>query len=410
MRGIVAGFVGRFATVGAAVPRAYWYVWWGTLVNRLGGFVIPLLTIYLTVGRGLSVSAAGGVVSVFGAGQVLASIVGGQMSDRLGRRITMVISLFGGAIAMAMLGFARDLTAITVMVGVVGFLGDLYRPAVMAFVADVVPPAQRVHAYGLLYWVINLGFAVAAVVGGLLADVDFTILFLADAFTMAVYGVIVLVAVPETRPPRVVAPAGTRPARSWLRDRDFVIFVLITFGFVLLPIQAGASLSAHMSWQGFTPAAYGLVMGCNGVLIILLQPVLTTWSAKFDPSRLIAVAAVLTGAGMVVHGLAPNLWIHALAVLVWTVGEILDSPTRSAIVADMAPADARGRYQGALTMAWGGASLVGPKLGTWIWEYESPMTLWLGCFALSIVVAISLLATAPARRRRANDPNRSESS
>ena len=394
------GLRATFAAVGAAVPRSYWYVWWGTLVNRLGGFIVPMLTIYLTTVRKLSVAEAGGIVSVFGAGQVAASIVGGQMSDRLGRRITMVISLFGGAIAMAILGFTRDIVSMTVMIGVLGFVGDLYRPAVMAFVADVVPNEQRVNAYGLLYWVINLGFAFAAVVGGLLAEVDFTMLFVADAITMAIYGVIVLVAVPETRPPRV-AKARAVATRSWISDRDFVIFVAITFGFVLLPMQAGASLSAHMTWQGFTPAAYGLVMALNGVLIILLQPTLTAWSSKFDPSRVIAGAALLTGAGMVVHGLAPNLAIHAVAILLWTIGEILDSPTRSAIVADMAPVDARGRYQGALVMAWGGSQLVGPKLGTWVWEHESPMTLWLGCFALAVVVAASLLLTAPARRRRA---------
>src|SRR3954463_2749568 len=180
----------RIADVAAVAPRTYWYVWWGTLVNKLGGFVDPLLTIYLTTVRHFSVSEAGGVVSVFGAGAIGASLTGGYLSDRFGRKITLVTSLFGGAAALTALGLARDTTAIVVLVGVTGFVAELYRPAVSAIVADVVPIAQRAKAYGLLHWVINIGFAVAAVIGGLLADLDFTLLFIADAATMAIYGVI----------------------------------------------------------------------------------------------------------------------------------------------------------------------------------------------------------------------------
>lgn len=390
----------RFTTVAAAAPRAYWYVWWGTLINRLGSFVVPLLTIYLTNERQLSVSDAGGVVAVFGAGQILASLVGGQMSDRIGRRITMLVSLFGGSIAMLGLGMAHEIETIAVMVGVVGFVGELYRPAVLAFVADVIPPEHRVDAYGLLYWVINLGFAVAAAAGGLVASFDFRILFVADAITMAVFGVIVMRKVPETRPRAAPEAVPVAPSRSWVRDRQFVIFVVITLGMSLLPLQTAAPLSAHMTWQGFSPAGYGLVLGFNGLLIILLQPILSTWTARYDASRVIAVASLLYGAGMALHGLAPNLAFHAGAVLVWTIGEILESPTRSALVAAMAPADARGRYQSALVLAWGCSTMLAPKLGTWIWEHEGPNVLWFGCLGLAAVVALALLVTAPARRRR----------
>lgn len=390
----------RIADVAAVAPRTYWYVWWGTLINRLGGFVVPLLTIYLVTVRHVSVSDAGSVVSVFGAGSIAASLTGGYLSDRLGRKITLVTSLFGGAIAMTVLGQVHDLAAIVVMVGVVGFVAELYRPAVLAIVADVVPPAQRVQAYGLLHWVINIGFAFASIVGGLVASVDFTILFLADAVTMAIYGVIVLIAVPETRPPVTERAAGERPGRPWITDRTFVTFVAITFGIVVLPFQASAPLAAHITWQGFTPAAYGGVMAVNGLLIIASQPAITAWSTRRDPTRVLVAAALLYGAGLAMHGLATNVAFHAAAVTVWTMGEILESPTRSSVVAAMAPADARGRYQGAIVMTFGAAQLVGPKLGTWAWQHEGPGTLWASCLALGVVVALALTVTAPARRRR----------
>lgn len=389
----------RIAEVAAVAPRTYWYVWWGTLINRLGGFVVPLLTIYLTQVRKFSVAEAGGVVSVFGAGAICASLIGGYLSDRLGRKITLVTSMFGGAIAMTALGLARDVTAITALVGVVGFVAELYRPAVSAIVADVIPPAFRVQAYGLLHWVINIGFATAAVVGGLLADVDFTLLFFADAATMAIYGVIVILKVPETRPSRIAHTAASRPSRPWFTDREFVVFVAITLVLMLVPNQSTA-LSAHMSWQGFSAANYGMVIAVNGILIIALQPVLANWAAGRDATRMLVLAALAYGTGFAMHGLGASLALHAAAVIVWTLGEIMESPTRSSVVAAMAPVDARGRYQGAMAMTFGASQLVGPKLGTWIWEHVSPTALWAGCLGLGAVVALALVATGPARRRR----------
>jgi MFS family permease len=343
------------------------------------------------------------MVSVFGAGAIAASIAGGHLADRVGRKITLVISLFGGAIALMALGLARDLTIITVLVGVVGFVAELYRPAVSAIVADVVPPAQRLQAYGLLHWVINIGFAFAAILGGLLAEVDFTLLFFVDAATMAVYGVIVVIFVPETRPARVPlsasASASVRPSRSWITDREFVVFVVLTLGLALIPTQSTA-LAAHMNWQGFTPAEFGLVIAVNGLLIIALQPILLRWCAGRDPTRMLATASVLYGAGFALHGLATSMAVHAAAVMVWTAGEILESPTRASVVAAMAPTDARGRYQGAVTMTFAAALLIGPKLGTWTWQHAGPSTLWAACLVLGIVVALALVATGAARRHR----------
>lgn len=398
-----AGIRRRIAAIAATAPRTYWLVWWGTLINKVGGFVIPMLTIYLMSVQHASATEAGVILSVYGAGALLASLTGGYLADHWGRKRTLVLSLYGGALALTGLGFAREMPTITAMVGVVGFVGELFRPAVFAIVADVVPPAQRVKAYALLHWVINIGFSIAMIVGGLLAKLDFALLFALDAATMLIYGTIVLVTLPETRPSRRLATGMgeiARRSRPWFTDQPFVVFVGISFGVALLAVQNGAPLQAHMAWQGFSPAQLGVVLAVNGVVVTLLQPTISAWCVQRDPTRVLIVAALLFGGGMALHGLATHLIVHMSAALLWTIGEILESPTRSSIVATMAPADARGRYQGAVVMGYGAAQLVGPMAGTWLWTYAGHGALWFACFGFGVLLVGVLIASGPARRRR----------
>src|SRR5262249_3602264 len=149
-----------------------------------------------------------------------------------------------------------------------GFFTDVCRPPLQAAVADVVPPADRARAYGILYWAINLGFAGAASFGGALAEHHFTLLFVIDALTTFAYGAIVLVAVPETRP----ALAPTAPRTPALRrllapfgDRRLVGFVLIQLLVMVAFAQVLVALPLDMRAHGLSTAHIGLLLGLNGV-------------------------------------------------------------------------------------------------------------------------------------------------
>ena len=178
--------------------------------------------------------------------------------------------------------------------------------------------------------------------------------------------------------------------------------------FVLLPMQLGSVLPAHMAWQGFSSATYGLVMAVNGLMIIIVQPLMISWSSRRDAQRIMIAAALLYGVGLVAHGLAPIALAHAAAVMIWSMGEILESPTRSAVVAAMAPASARGRYQGMFVMTWGFGQMIGPKVGTYIWQDVGPGALWAACAGLAVIVALTLWATAAPRRARMEQALREE--
>lgn len=177
----------RGATAGAlraqtgGLSATFWWLWGGTLVNRLGNFVVPFLALYVTLGLGRSPEYAGLVLACAGAGSALGAISGGWLADRAGRRATLVGSLVAAAVAMLALGWVRGTVGVATLAGLVGATSNATRPAISAAVADVVAAADRVRAYGLNYWAANLGFMVAPVVSGLLAAVSWRALFVADA-------------------------------------------------------------------------------------------------------------------------------------------------------------------------------------------------------------------------------------
>ncbi len=113
-------------TVGG-LPRTFWFLWLGTLINRVGIFVLPFLTVYLTAQRGLSVEQATGAVSVYGIGSFTSQVVGGWLSDRWGRRPTMLLSLFVTPVILLVLMSATDYGWIVLSTLLIGLSRALWR-------------------------------------------------------------------------------------------------------------------------------------------------------------------------------------------------------------------------------------------------------------------------------------------
>ena len=387
------------------LPRSFWLLWTGALINRLGGFVVPFLALYLTAQRGLSVARAGAIVSLFGLGSLLAGPLGGVLADHLGRRRTLLAGLVAGSLAMLHLGFARTPLHIAIAAFALGFLGDIYRPALNAAVADLVAPAERVRAYAVLYWAANLGFALACSIAGVVAGRSFLALFIADAATTLLFAAVVFFRVPESQSHEHRAHAREGGARNLLvplRDGVYMSFVALVFLTALLLLQSLVTLPLDMRAHGIAPDRYGVLIALNGVEIVLLQPFIGSLMGQFRRSRVLAVSALLVGGGFAINAFAGIVGVplYALSIGVWTLGEILLSPVAPAVVADLAPGSLRGTYQGVYQMAWGAAFCVAPLTGSLVLGHFGASTLWLSCAAIGIAVAVLHLGTAGARRRR----------
>jgi MFS family permease len=316
-----------FQQATGGLPRQFWLLWTGTLINRLGAFVVILLAIYLTGERHFTQSQAGLVIGLYGVGGAVGTMTGGVLADRWGRRPTLLVAQFGAAALMMTLGFAHTYGQIIGATFLLGVFAEAARPAFSAMMIDVVPNADRLRAYSLNYWAINLGFAISAVGAGLAAQFDYLLVFAVDAGTTLVTALITLFFLTETRPARV---AGSRS----------------------------------------TPADQG---GLGTVFR--------------DRIFLVAFAA---GAGF-----------YALTVIIWTLGEMLQSPSNAVLIAELSPAALRGRYQGVNSLSWSAGAALAPITGGFVQEHLGNAALWLGCAAVGALVAAGQLLSGPARERRA---------
>ena len=383
----------RFAQLSEGIPRPFWALLFGTFITKAGTFVMPLLFVYLTQARQLPLPLAGAVTSLYGLGSLVGSFMGGVMADRLGRRFTMLASLLVGAAFLLLLGVSVELWQLAIATLLLGMTADAYRPASQALVADIVPPKHQMKAFGMQYWAINLGFTIASVLGGFMAKRNFGALFIGDAITTLILAFIVWRAVPESRPPPVTGsqrpPAGN--ALTPFTDPKYGPFLLLNFLVALLFFQHLSSLPEDMRLKGLSTEEFGLSIAANGLLIVLFQPLATRWATGIAKPRVLALAAALTGLGFGLTTFATSLATYAFTVAIWTWGEILFSPVNASIVATLSPTHLRGRYQGAFTITWSLAAMLSPLLGSSLIPIIGHRALWLGCFAVGLMVAAAHL-------------------
>lgn len=371
------------------LPGPFWWLWIGTLVNRAGTFIEPFFVLYLTGPRHITVQTAGFVLTLWGFGSMLSQPVGGVLTDRIGRRATLGLSLALTAAALAGLGVARGLVLIALLGFVVGLVGDMYRPAATAAIADVVDELDRERAYALLFWAINLGFSIASVAAGVLLHLGFGTLFVLDAVTTLAFGLLAVRFIPETRPDAPPEHRGARlldPVRLLRTDRLLLAATLIMLAYAVLYGQATVLLPLSIRHAGLSASLFGYVIAINGVLIIVLQPLLIGSMLRFSRRVVLPGGLALVGVGLAATPYCDNAWQFGGTVAVWTLGEILVSGSFQATIAALAPEHMRGRYAGALGLAWGASDLLAPLLGTSSFAVSPTLTA-LGCVLFGAVAA-----------------------
>ena len=384
------------------LPRTAWILYAGTFINRFGSFVVPFLILYLS-DKGYSPAAAGAAVAAYGFGNLFSTALGGFLADRIGRRGTIALSMFSAAAALVALSQAEGLPLITSLIFLCGLTAELYRPAASALLADVTPEGQRLTAFAVYRLAINAGVAAGPAVAGLLARKSFFYIFLGDAITCVLYGIIALVALPAGRGGTAREERKSEFFSTIALDRPFLLFLVSSTLISFVFFQFESTFALHVRASGYSTAVYGALVSLNGIVIVFLELWMTTVTRRFHVRRVMALGYFLVGAGFAVNLGAPTIPLLVGGVLLWTMGEIVSSPVAGAFVADLAPAHLRGRYMGAWGVTWSLGLMLGPGLGSMIYAWSAD-ALWMLCGALGILSA-GLILIEPVRARATAAPH-----
>ncbi|MET0425278.1 MAG: MFS transporter [Actinoplanes sp.] len=380
------------------LPATYWFLWTGLLINRVGGFAVLFLSLYLTAQRGAEPALAGLVVGTYGIGGVIGTLLGGVLTDRRGRRSTLLWSHFAGAAVLTGLALSTDLAVIAGLCALLGLVQSVPGPAFVAAIIDIVPASRRSRAFNLQFWAFNIGTAGASLVAGLLAQWSYRGLFLIDAASTLTAALVIAWKVPETLAKPVVAAGPRAGLGTVLRDRIFLVFAGLTLLQALLYTQTSTIVPLAMAGDGLSPSGYGLVTALGGALIVVGQLFVPRLIDGHRKDRVLAVALVATGAGLGILAFADRLPVYLAAAVLWTVGSMLAAPPNAEINSELAPPAMRGRYQAVFFLTFPAAAFLAPALGGAGLQYFGDLH-WVIVAAVGATAAALHLAAGPARER-----------
>lgn len=378
-----------------ALPKAAWFVFAGTFINRMGTLVMPFITIYLTR-HDFTMGQAGWALVGYGAGNLAATLIGGHLADSIGRRNTMLVSLFSTTVVMCLIPQAETIRTIYFLMFLTGLTGEMYRPAVNALIADIVPEEHRLAAYAANRTALNAGFAFGPSLGGFLANYSWSLLFYADAFTTGLYALIALYALPHGRRPNGSANDRGSIWLEILSNAPFLVFGMAAFLIGVTFMQVNSTFSLQIVDAGFDPWVFGVLTSFNGLMVVCIELPLVSITRRYSPKVVIVTGYALMGIGTAMAAGSSTIPAFFAVMVVFTLGEIISMPMIPTYLASIAPEDSRGRYMGIFGLTWAMALVIGPKAGLQVYEINADVW-WYTCGAIGILAAV-LMAVCPMRR------------
>lgn len=343
----------------------------GVFVNQFGAFLQAFLVLYL-VHRNFSEKHALFGMGAYGAGAVVGLLFGGGMSDRLGPRSTILVSMIASTVLPIAVTFMPNYTAILIVVVAAGAMAQLYRPAAGAILAKLVPPARHVMAFSMNRIALNLGVALGPLVAGILINNDlWDTLFWIDGGTAALYVVIAVLFLPRGEATAKAAPGEKSRVRYWsvLSDTRYVIFMFAVLANALVYIQTFAVLPLTIKDRGYPDHVFGWILTIGATVLITCELLVTKFTQHWQARIAASAGLVLLGLGVTAYGLpVGGLAIIFVGVGVGVIGQIVGGPSIFAYPAKAATSGATGRYLGAFFAMFGLGQALGPVIAVPIYQ------------------------------------------
>lgn len=375
----------------SGLSKKTWYLSFVMLINRSGTMVVPFMTIYCTQQLHFSITQAGTVMALFGAGAIVGASAGGRITDTFGFYPLQVASLLLGGIMFISVSYLQTYFSLCIGVFVLSVCNESFRPANATAIAHYSAVENRTRSYSLNRLAINLGWAVGGALGGFLASLNYHLLFWVDGGTNIIAAILLLLLLPYVKSgSKKTVHKNIAVSQSAYRDKVYVWFIILTILFAACFFQMFSMQPVFYKTEwNFNEQFIGILMALNGIIIVVIEMILVYSMEGSRPLTVfIRTGVFLVGIGYALVNVLPQVaWVAILSITVITIGEIFSMPFMNSFWVSRTTETNRGQYAAMYTIAWSIAQIAAPALGSIVIRYAGYNVLWWGLAGICTIAS-----------------------
>ncbi|MBH1940570.1 MFS transporter [Mobilitalea sibirica] len=382
------------------LPKNMYIMFIATIINRFGDFVMPFLTMYLTIKIGLSVGVAGVIVMITSLMGIPSSLLGGKLADEVGRKKIYIISQGGAALTLLPCAFLTNPILIVISLMISTFLRGAARPSMSAMITDMLPPNQRQQGFSLQYLGINVGVALGPIVAGFLFHNLLPLLFIGDALTSIIALFLIWKNVKEVEPEHLQETIYSEKEKEEkgsticaLIKRPQITFFLIVYlfySFVYTQHSFSLPLTADLVFGEAGASRFGLLMSINAFTVLFCTVAVTTVTKNLKPIINITIAGIFYAIGFGMLSFIQSYPMFILSTIIWTLGEILVVTNFGVYMAENSPSNFRARFSAVGSLSWSIGGALGTSIAGSFIELNGLKSIWLLSIILSLFGAAGM--------------------
>lgn len=389
--------INRILDTIADYPSQFWLMVVGLFISSAGSSMIwPFLMIYVSEKLLLSLSTVSTLITINAVMGLFASFIAGAVSDKLGRKLVMIVSLAINGFGYLFMSQAHTYLGFAILMVFMGASNPLYQVGSDAMLADMIAPKKRTNAFAVIRMINNAGIAIGPALGGFVAAKSYSYAFLGAAVGMITYSLLLIFRARETLRKAYTPEKNNRTDNMGgygrvFRDRPYVVFALLVGMGLVAPSMLWTLLSVYTKQNyGLPENLFGWLPTTNALMCVFVQFPVTQIARRFRPLPVIGVGMFIYAVGVGSAALMSSFWGFWASMVLMTFGELTMIPTVSKFIADLAPTDMRGRYMSFYWFAWGIARGAAPLIGGFLNDNINPRSIWIGGLIIGLISALGL--------------------
>lgn len=357
------------------------------------GIIVPVMPAYLQI-FGVGGQVLGFLIAAFALAQFLFSPIAGDLSDRHGRKIFIIVGLIIYGCSQILFGMATEVWVLFVARFLSGLGAALIMPPIMAFVADITTYEERGKGMGMIGAAMSLGFMVGPGFGGFLATVDLTFPFYLAGVAALLAAVFSYIYLPNVH----TAPTEVAPRENLLKQlarsvkTSYFVFLIVVFVFSFGIANFQATLSIYLDQKfNYSPTDIAIILTVGGFIGVVLQMyVVNKLFKRFGEMKVILVNLLLAAVTMLLVIYVSGFFIILVVSTVFSIATTFIRPAVNTLISKLAGAE-QGFAAGMNNAYMSLGNMFGPALAGVLfdWNMDSPYIL-----GTVVLVAAFILAFA----------------